>query len=89
MEAAGEVVSGVDKGSMILDNLLDRFLTGTEKEKTWGNRSRSVKTSQLGPITELRLDSHAMRAKDLKEKNKKKMPGKGCCKRTGRQRTNM
>ena len=35
MEAAGEVVNDVDKRRMILDNLLGRFLTGTEKKNAW------------------------------------------------------
>lgn len=36
MEAAGEFLSVEDQSTVPLDNLLERFLTGTEKMKTWG-----------------------------------------------------
>lgn len=71
MDAAGETVSDEDRKSMTLDSLLDNFLTGTEKTKTWGVLNRSAKASQQGPITQIDLTSPAKKAKDLKNKNKK------------------
>lgn len=64
MEAAGEVVSEEEKTNVSIDDLLGRFLTGTEKVKAWGNRGVAGKVSKPGPITELCLDSPAKKAND-------------------------
>jgi hypothetical protein len=70
MDAAGETISHDDAIELSLDTLLERFLTGTEKTKTWG-RCRVASPSAQGPITKLSLASPAKEAKDLKGNNKK------------------
>ena len=71
MEAAGETVDDESKRSMSLKALLQRFLTGTEKTKSWGKRSHSHSTPmEKGPIYTLSFESPAKKAKDLKDKNK-------------------
>jgi hypothetical protein len=68
--AAGEIISVEDKSTVQLDNLLDRFLTGTEKTKTWGRQGKLTNSSSQGPIDVLCFDSPAKKAKNLKERNK-------------------
>jgi hypothetical protein len=69
MDIAGEMISCEDAKQMSLELLLERFLTGTEKTKTWG-KCRVATPSAQGPITALSLVSSAKEAKDFKDKNK-------------------
>lgn len=72
MEAAGVSVNEYEKQVMTIDALLDRFVTGTEKEKTWGQGvSKFVCCPKPGPIREMCFDSPAKKAKHLKNINKK------------------
>jgi hypothetical protein len=70
MDAAGETISHDDAMELSLETLLERFLTETEKTKTWGRCCVSSPSAQ-GPITKLSFTSSSKEAKDLKEKNKK------------------
>lgn len=69
MDIAGETISYEDAKQTSLEMLLERFLTGTEKTKTWGT-CRVATPSAHGPITKLSLVSSAKEAIDLKNKNK-------------------
>ena len=71
MEAAGEQIDDESKKMMSLTALLDRFLTGTEKNKAWGRRKAQSRPSEQGPIEKLSYDSPAKKAKMLQESNKK------------------
>jgi hypothetical protein len=59
MEAAGETVSNQDANQLELDILLERFVTGTERVKTWNRRGGRAKVSEQGPITKLSVSSPA------------------------------
>jgi len=73
MEAAGESVMDGDKQSMAVAELLERFLTGTEKAKSYSqSASKSILDSQPGPFIEMCFDSPTKKSKELKYMNKKK-----------------
>jgi hypothetical protein len=71
MEAAGESVDQREATTSQLEALLEKFVTGTEKTKTWG-KARVSPPSEQGPITKLPLSSSVQEAKELKVKNKKR-----------------
>jgi hypothetical protein len=64
-----EPTNAVSAKQMTLELMLERFLTGTERTKSWGVCRVSAPSAQ-GPITELSLVSSSKEAKDLKDKNK-------------------
>lgn len=70
MEAAGVILRGEDMSIMSLDNLLERFVTGTEKAKAWGQRGKLLNSSAQGPIEMLSFESPTKKAKVLKDSNK-------------------
>jgi len=70
MEAAGVILRGEDMSIMSLDNLLERFVTGTEKAKAWGQRGKLLNSSAQGPIEMLSFESPTKKAKVLKDRNK-------------------
>ncbi len=70
MEAAGVITTKEDNMCIPLDNLLEQFLTGMEKIKPWGRRSKLSKSSVQGPINLLCFDSPYKKAKKLKHSNK-------------------
>ena len=69
MEATG-VTDLEDMSSMSLDKLLERFFTGTEKAKAWGQRGKLSKSSAQGPIDMLYFESPTKTAKALNDRNK-------------------
>ena len=71
MEATGVNTTEEDNTCIPLDNLLEQFLTGTEKIKPWGRRSKISKSSVQGPINLLCFDSPSKKAKKLKNSNKR------------------
>ena len=74
MEASGESLCGIDQQCMTIDILLDRFLTGTEKAKAWGQRvSKLANAPKPGPIRTMCFDSPTKKAKQLKGKNKREI----------------
>ena len=70
MEAAGVTDRVEDMSSMSLNKLLERFFTGTEKAKAWGQRGKLSKSSAQGPIDMLSFESPTKKAKVLKDRNK-------------------
>ena len=70
MEAAGVTDRGDDLSILSLDNLLERFLTGTEKAKAWGQQGTLSNSSAQGPIEMLSFESPTKKAKALKDRNK-------------------
>jgi hypothetical protein len=69
MEAAGETISGKDKREATLTSLMECFLTGTEKTKSWG-RKTGKRLMEPGPMELLNYSSPAYEAKERKNQNK-------------------
>ena len=63
MEAAGEPVGMHEVKNTSLDDLLQKFVVGTERRKEWKQRIRTPpKPSELGPIHKMKFVSTAKQA---------------------------
>lgn len=69
MEAAGAMLSCEDKVNKTLEELLNQFITGTEKAKVWGQHKKISNPSKQGPIEMLCYESPAKKARRLKDCN--------------------